>query len=84
MGQNFAMTEMAFASKLTNPFGPSFEMSRVLWLIGNLPVVRILQKYDRVEYRGDWYSQYHKAEIVGCPGDGVRVAFHEAQKGDMA
>jgi hypothetical protein len=47
-------------------------------------VVRILQKYDRVEYRGDWYSQYHKAEIVGCPGDGVRVAFHEAQKGDMA
>lgn len=59
-------------------------MSQVPGLIGNLPVVRILQKYDRVEYRGDWYSQYHKAEIVGCPGDGVRVAFHEAQKGDMA
>ncbi|KAK7722119.1 hypothetical protein SLS63_009261 [Diaporthe eres] len=60
VGQNFAMTEMAFA------------------------LVRILQKYDRVEYRGDWYAQYHKAEIVGCPGEGVPVAFHEAQKGDIA
>lgn len=60
VGQNFAMTEIAFC------------------------LVRLLQRYDRVEYRGDWYSQYHKAEIVGCPGHGVPVAFHEAQKGDMA
>lgn len=56
----------------------------ILSLIDNLQVVRILQKYDRVEYRGDWFAQYHKAEIVGCPGDGVPVAFYEAQKGDMA
>ncbi|KUI60614.1 Cytochrome P450 52A13 [Cytospora mali] len=60
VGQNFAMTEMAFC------------------------LVRLLQKYDRVEYRGNWHAQYHKAEIVGCPGHGVPVAFHEAQKGDIA
>ncbi|KAF3766296.1 cytochrome P450 [Cryphonectria parasitica EP155] len=60
VGQNFAMTEMAYC------------------------MVRLLQKYDRLEYRGDWSAQCHKAEIVGCPGDGVPVAFHEAEKGDIA
>lgn len=47
-------------------------------------VVRLLQKYDRLEYRGDWHAQYHKAEIVGAPGHGVPVAFFEAQEGDVA
>lgn len=47
-------------------------------------MVRLLQKYDRVEYRGDWHAQLHKAEIVGCPGDGVPVVFHEAQTGDIS
>lgn len=60
VGQNFAMTEMAFT------------------------LVRLLQKYDRLEYRGDWHAQYHKAEIVGAPGHGVPVAFFEAQEGDVA
>ncbi|KAH8907051.1 cytochrome P450 [Coniochaeta sp. PMI_546] len=59
VGQNFAMTEMAF-------------------------LVRILQKYERIEYRGDWHAQYHKAEIVGAPGHGVPVAFYEAQYGEVA
>ncbi|KAJ6445306.1 cytochrome P450 alkane hydroxylase [Purpureocillium lavendulum] len=53
IGQNFALTEMAFT------------------------LVRLLQKYERVEYRGDWAAQFHKAEIVGCPGHGVPVAFFE-------
>ncbi|KAH8899651.1 cytochrome P450 [Thozetella sp. PMI_491] len=60
VGQNFAMTEMAFT------------------------LVRMLQKYDRLEYRGDWNAQYHRAEIVGAPGHGVPVAFYEAQYGDVA
>ncbi|KAK3683827.1 cytochrome P450 [Podospora appendiculata] len=60
VGQNFAMTEMAFT------------------------LVRLLQKYDRLEYRGDWHAQYHKAEIVGAPGHGVPVVFHEAEDGDAA
>ncbi|KAM7216691.1 cytochrome P450 52A13 [Rhypophila decipiens] len=60
VGQNFAMTEMAFT------------------------LVRILQKYARLEYRGDWHAQYHRAEIVGAPGHGVPVAFYEAQDDDDA
>ncbi|KYK56361.1 cytochrome P450 alkane hydroxylase [Drechmeria coniospora] len=55
IGQNFAMTEMAYT------------------------LVRLLQKFERVEYRGDRGAQYHKADIVGCPGDGVPVAFYEAE-----
>lgn len=43
-------------------------------------VVRLLQKYERVEYRGDWNAQFHKAELVGCPGQGVPVAMFEAKK----
>ncbi|KAK3897459.1 cytochrome P450 [Staphylotrichum tortipilum] len=60
VGQNFAMTEMAFT------------------------LVRLLQKYQRLEYRGDWHAQFHKAEIVGAPGHGVPVAFFEADEGEIA
>jgi cytochrome P450 len=59
VGQNFAMTEMAFC------------------------LVRLLQKYERIEYRGDWSKQFHKAEVVGCPGQGVPVALYEAQYGEV-
>ncbi|UNI15421.1 hypothetical protein JDV02_001956 [Purpureocillium takamizusanense] len=54
IGQNFALTEMAFM------------------------LVRLLQKYERLEYRGDWPAQYYKMEIVGRPGQGVPVALYEA------
>ena len=47
-------------------------------------VVRLIQKYDRLEYRGDWQAQFHKAEIVGAPGHGVPVALFEAHSGDVA
>ncbi|KAK3371311.1 cytochrome P450 [Lasiosphaeria ovina] len=60
VGQNFAMTEMAFT------------------------LVRLLQKYDRLEYRGDWKAQIYKAEIIGAPGHGVPVALFEAAYGDDA
>ncbi|KAH6640845.1 cytochrome P450 [Chaetomium tenue] len=60
VGQNFAMTEMAFT------------------------LVRLLQKYERLEYRGAWHAQFHKAEIVGAPGHGVPVAFFEADEGETA
>ncbi|QUC16024.1 uncharacterized protein UV8b_00265 [Ustilaginoidea virens] len=52
IGQNFALTEMAFV------------------------LVRLLQRYERIEYRGDWSAQFHKAEVVGCPGQGVPMAFY--------
>jgi hypothetical protein len=43
-------------------------------------VARLVQKYERVEYRGDWDAQFLKAEIVGSPGQGVPVAFFEPKE----
>ncbi|KAK8006485.1 cytochrome P450 [Apiospora marii] len=57
VGQNFAMTEMAYF------------------------LVRILQRYERLEYRGDWEAQLHQADIVGRPSLGVPVALFEAGEG---
>ncbi|KAI1482004.1 cytochrome P450 [Daldinia eschscholtzii] len=53
VGQNFAMTEMAYC------------------------MVRILQKYEHIEYRGNWYAQQIETEIVGKPKQGVKVALYE-------
>ncbi|KAL4923504.1 cytochrome P450 [Aspergillus undulatus] len=41
-------------------------------------IVRILQRYERVEYVGEWERQFHKSEIVGTPGMGVRLRMFEA------
>jgi cytochrome P450 len=57
VGQNFALTEMAYV------------------------IVRMLQKYESLEHRDDWRAQFHKVEIVGTPGRGVKVALFEAAKG---
>jgi len=59
--------------------GQNFAMTEMA-----LTLVRLLQKYGRLEYRGDWHAQYHKAEIVGAPGHGAPVAFFEAVDGDVA
>jgi cytochrome P450 len=53
VGQNFALTEMAYV------------------------IVRLLQKYESLEHRDDWRAQFHKVEIVGTPGRGVKVAMFE-------
>ncbi|KAJ2901433.1 cytochrome p450 [Zalerion maritima] len=42
-------------------------------------LVRLLQRYERIECRGDWQNQYHKSEVVGTPGLPVRVAFFDAK-----
>jgi cytochrome P450 len=80
VGQNFAMTEMAFTSMFLLP------LSNLQWEMTDMTsaVVRLLQKYERIEYRGDWHAQYHKAEIVGAPGHGVPVALYEAPHGEVA
>lgn len=41
-------------------------------------VVRILQRYGRIEYVGEWERQFHKSEIVGTPGRGVHLRMYEA------
>ncbi|KAL1980804.1 hypothetical protein VTN96DRAFT_3538 [Rasamsonia emersonii] len=43
-------------------------------------IVRIFQRYERIEYAGDWEQQFHKAEIVGTPGRGVHVRLYPAEK----
>ncbi|KAI1806635.1 cytochrome P450 [Daldinia bambusicola] len=40
-------------------------------------MVRILQKYERIEYRGNWYEQQIETEIVGKPHQGVKVGLYE-------
>jgi cytochrome P450 len=54
VGQNFALTEMAYV------------------------MVRLLQRFERLEGRDDWGKQFHKVEIVGTPGRGVKVALFES------
>ncbi|POR33519.1 Cytochrome P450 [Tolypocladium paradoxum] len=52
--------------------GQNFALTEMAYTL-----VRLLQKYERIEYRGDWNAQFHKAEIVGCPGHGVPIALYE-------
>jgi hypothetical protein len=56
VGQNFALTEMAYV------------------------MVRVVQKCERLENRDEWDKQFHKVEIVGTPGRGVKVALFESEK----
>lgn len=44
--------------------------------------VRILQRYERLESRDDCGKQFHKVEIVGTPGRGVKIAMYEAKKSE--
>ncbi|KLJ12134.1 hypothetical protein EMPG_09562 [Blastomyces silverae] len=41
-------------------------------------VARMVQKYERMEYAGNWAGQEYRTEIVGCPDQGVPVRFFEA------
>ncbi|KAL0935819.1 cytochrome p450 alkane hydroxylase [Colletotrichum truncatum] len=48
-------------------------------------MVQLVQKFDRLEYRGDWDAQVLRADIVGAPGHGVPVAlFHATTSDEMA
>lgn len=53
-------------------------------MLTSYSVARILQKFDKLEYRGDWNAQVIRAEIVGAPGHGVPIALFEAVDGEMA
>ncbi|KAL5333878.1 cytochrome P450 [Aspergillus crustosus] len=45
-------------------------------------MVRIVQRYERIKYVGDWEKQFHKSEIVGTPGMGVKLRMYEASAED--
>ncbi|KAI0443192.1 cytochrome P450 [Xylaria telfairii] len=55
--------------------GQNFAMTEMAYC-----VVRMLQKYDRIEYRGDWHAQQDKTDVVSRPAFGVPVAFYEATR----
>ncbi|KAI0541631.1 cytochrome P450 monooxygenase CYP539B5 [Xylaria digitata] len=55
--------------------GQNFAMTEMAYCI-----VRMLQKYDRIEYRGDWHAQQDKMAVISRPALGVPVAFYEAKK----
>jgi hypothetical protein len=44
-------------------------------------IVRILQRFDRIDKYWDEKMQRMKAEIVISPSPGVRVGFYEARSG---
>lgn len=54
--------------------GQNFALSEMSYAL-----VRIFQRYERLEYDGDWETQFHKAEIVGNPGQGVRVRLYKPE-----
>ncbi|KAK2591120.1 hypothetical protein QQS21_011183 [Conoideocrella luteorostrata] len=54
VGQNFALTEMAFC------------------------LVRLAQRFERLEYRGDWHAQRLRADIIGTPALEVPIALFQA------
>ncbi|KAI0813586.1 cytochrome P450 [Xylaria sp. FL0064] len=51
--------------------GQNFALTEMAYCL-----VRIIQQYSRLEYRGDWRAQKHRAEIVGTPSEGVPVALY--------
>ncbi|KAH7031603.1 cytochrome P450 [Microdochium trichocladiopsis] len=55
--------------------GQNFALTEIAFCM-----VRILQKYERIEYAGDsdWAAQQHVAEIVGRPSEGVRIRMFES------
>ncbi|KAK2782820.1 hypothetical protein FQN53_009586 [Emmonsiellopsis sp. PD_33] len=55
--------------------GQNFALAEVSYVIA-----RIVQKYERLEYMGDWPGQEYRVEIVGCPDQGVPVRFHGGTK----
>ncbi|KAI0479305.1 cytochrome P450 monooxygenase CYP539B5 [Xylariaceae sp. FL0804] len=54
--------------------GQNFAMTEMQYTM-----VRMLQKYDRFEYRGDWHAQLDQTAVISRPALGVPIALHEAR-----
>ncbi|KAK5635188.1 hypothetical protein RRF57_010900 [Xylaria bambusicola] len=55
--------------------GQNFAMTEMAYCL-----VKIFQKYDRIEYRGDWHGQQDTRAIISRPTLGVPVAFYAAKR----
>lgn len=54
--------------------GQNFALAEMQFVL-----TRLVQRFERIEYVGNWEEQFHKAEIVGAPGQGVKIAFYPAR-----
>ncbi|KAI1266336.1 cytochrome P450 [Xylariaceae sp. FL1019] len=54
--------------------GQNFALTEMAYCI-----VRIFQKYDRMEYGGDWYAQKDKMDVISRPAFAVPISFFEAK-----
>ncbi|OJD13360.1 hypothetical protein AJ78_06172 [Emergomyces pasteurianus Ep9510] len=52
--------------------GQNFALAEISYV-----VAKMVQKYERMEYVGDWAGQEYRTEIVGRPDQGVPVRFFE-------
>lgn len=79
IGQNFALTEMAFCCELsasdTLSWSANELANRSLFLLSL--VVRLAQQYERIEYRGDWAAQKLQVDLIGTPALGVPMALYK-------
>ncbi|KAI1192466.1 cytochrome P450 alkane hydroxylase [Nemania serpens] len=48
--------------------GQNFALTEMAYVI-----TRLLQKYERIDYVGDWHSQQYVSELVARPGQGVNL-----------
>jgi cytochrome P450 len=58
--------------------GQNFALTEMAYVL-----VRLVQKYERLESRDDYEAQFHKIEIAGRPGRGVKVALFESEKSSI-
>ncbi|KAI0143026.1 cytochrome P450 [Xylariaceae sp. FL1272] len=54
--------------------GQNFALTEMAYCI-----VRILQKYDRMDYAGDWHAQKDKMDVISRPAFAVPITFFEAK-----
>lgn len=40
-------------------------------------MVRLAQRFESIEYRGDWAAQKLQADIIGTPALGIPMALYE-------
>ncbi|KAL3960423.1 hypothetical protein ACCO45_005540 [Purpureocillium lilacinum] len=52
--------------------GQNFALTEMAYCL-----VRLAQRFERVEYRGDWASQATRADIIATPAFGIPVALFE-------
>ncbi|KAG6011227.1 hypothetical protein E4U54_008189 [Claviceps lovelessii] len=54
--------------------GQNFALTKMAFCLA-----RLAQKFERIEYRGDWHAQTLRTDIIGTPALDVPIAFYQAR-----